>query len=226
MIKRRLLFLWNLLIGALCCHSMPTAVLVIGWMYRRMQQQIVKFWWTQSPVFQAEVSFEQWVQEHPDFQFLKETPHWFTQQTLGDPSANILRRTFRYCFHSLGENLRIGIQGVFNLWVLTVPAMAFWFASWHIGWNTSFNKIYEQAPVGVTLGLLGILFFILSLFYVLPAQARQAVTGNWRSYYQFRILWTLIRQKGMTCFWIAAAFSLASVPVMISQIAPTFFTKA
>lgn len=208
LIKRLFIFVAGLLIATLCCHSMLTALLVIGWMSRRMRVQVLRHWWKKSVFFQEGKRFEEWMQQIPD-----------------DLNQNGKKKIVRRTFYALKENFRMGFQSILNIWILTLPAMAFWMASWHIGWNTSFNKVYEQAPVGVSLGVLGILFFIFSLFYVLPAQVRQSVTGDWRTYYQFRVLWPMIRQKGMTSFWIACCFSIASIPVTISQMAPTFFTQ-
>src|SRR3989475_8749291 len=47
------------------------------------------------------------------------------------------------------------------------------------------------------------------------AQARQAVTGKWRSFYQFRLVWSLVRRRWLACFGLAALYALCSVPLLI-----------
>src|SRR2546427_6865317 len=47
------------------------------------------------------------------------------------------------------------------------------------------------------------------------AQARQAVTGNWRSFYQFRLVWSLVRRRWLACFGLALLYALCSVPMLI-----------
>jgi len=109
--------------------------------------------------------------------------------------------------------------------VLTLPGCMLWLFAWYDGWNNSFNKGYEQAPVGPLTGLLGILLFISAMFYVPLAQARQASTGDWRSFYDFRLIAGLARRHWLACLILAALYSLVSVPVMILKTAPIFFTQ-
>jgi hypothetical protein len=69
--------------------------------------------------------------------------------------------------------------------------------------------------VGPGVSLLGIVLFIVAMLYVPMAQARQAVTGNWRGFYQFRLVWTLVRRRWLACFGLAALYTLFSIPLMI-----------
>jgi hypothetical protein len=132
----------------------------------------------------------------------------------------------RRLFASLWANLRIGVQAVFNTWVLTAPGVALWAFSWYAGWMNSFNKGYEQAWVGPTTGVAGIALFIAAMLYVPMAQARQAATGRWRAFYQFRLVWRLIRRRWLMMAVLAGCYSLASIVVAGYKTAPYFFPQA
>ena len=109
--------------------------------------------------------------------------------------------------------------------MLTLPGCVLWLFAWYDGWNNSFNKGYEQAAVGPLTGVLGIILFILAMFYVPMAQARQAATGQWRSFYHFKLVWTLIRRRWLACLGLAVLFSLLSIPVTILKTMPAFFPQ-
>jgi len=120
-------------------------------------------------------------------------------------------------------NVKTGLQGIFNTWVLTLPGCLLLLFAWYDGWNNSFNKGYEQAPVGPLTGIFGIVLFIAAMLYVPLAQARQAVTGEWRSFYQFPLIWRLVRRHWVACLALAACYSLFSIPVLVMKTAPVFF---
>lgn len=157
-------------------------------------------------------------------------PNWFAHQNFsqavgrkdGAPGIAYLWQLLKAPFHSLGLNLKVGIQGIFNTWVLTLPACVLWLFAWYDGWNNSFNKGYEQAPIGPLTGILGIILFIAAMLYVPLAQARQAVTGDWRSFYNFSFVWGIVRRHWLACLLLAALSSICFVPVMILKTAPTF----
>jgi len=123
--------------------------------------------------------------------------------------------TLKALFTSLWINVRLGVQGAFNTGVLTLPACVLMLFGWYDGWNNSFNKGYEQFLVGPGISWLGIMAFITAMLYTPMAQARQAVTGNWRSFYQFRLIWTLVRRRWLACFGLALFYALCSVPLLI-----------
>jgi hypothetical protein len=107
------------------------------------------------------------------------------------------------------------VQGIFNTWVFTLPAWVLMLFGWYDGWNNSFNKGYEQFLVGPAVSWLGIMLFIAAMLYVPMAQARQAVTGNWRSFYQFRLVWSLVRRRWLASFGLALLYVLGSIPIMV-----------
>ena len=128
-------------------------------------------------------------------------------------------------FGSLWLNSQLGIQAIFNTWVLTMPACVLWLFAWFAGWNISFNKGYEQATVGPLTGSLGAVFFMAAMFYVPMAQARQAATGSQVAFYEFRFVWRLVRSRRLGCLSLAVLYALLSLPVIVLRTAPGFFPQ-
>jgi hypothetical protein len=127
--------------------------------------------------------------------------------------------------YSLWENFQLGLRAILNTWVLTLPGGVLWLFAWYAGWHNSFNKGYEQAAVGPLTGMLGIVLFIAAMFFVPLAQARQAVTGEWRSFYQLGLLWRLSRQRLDAALVLAALYGLLSVPVTVLKTLPGFLPQ-
>lgn len=146
-------------------------------------------------------------------------PNWITQWRTE-------QRTWRRVIGSLWLNAKIGGQGIFNTWVLTLPPCVLWLFGWYDGWNNSFHKGYEQSWVGPAISWLGIVLFIAVMFYVPMAQARQASSGDWRSFYDWRTVRAVIRRRWYACVGLAAAYALASLPVSVLKTAPLVFDRA
>jgi len=117
------------------------------------------------------------------------------------------------------------LTGVINTWILTLPGCVLWLFSWYDGWNNSFHKGYEQAAVGPLTGILGVVLFIAAMFYVPLAQVRQAVTGQWRAFYQGRLIWQVLRCRWRACLGLAALYSLIALPVNVLRTLPAFFPQ-
>ena len=79
--------------------------------------------------------------------------------------------------------------------------------------------------MGPLTGVTGLLLFLLAMFYVPLAQARQAVTGEWTSFYDFRLIGRLIVRRWPACLGLAVMYSLASVPVQVLRVLPEFFPQ-
>jgi hypothetical protein len=99
--------------------------------------------------------------------------------------------------------------------VLTLPGCALMLFGWYDGWNNSFNKGYEQFAVGPATSWFGIFIFAAAMLYVPMAQARQAITGEWRSFYQWRLVWRLVRLRWLPSLGIAAVYALVSFPILV-----------
>jgi hypothetical protein len=132
-------------------------------------------------------------------------------------------RSFRLPWHSLWLNFKIGFQGLFSTYLLTGLGCLLMLFSWEFGWLNSFNKGYEQSLIGPLTGLLGIFVFIAAMFYVPMAQVHQAVTGDYRAFFDIRFVWRLIRARLSAYVILAALISLISLPLEILKTAPAFF---
>ena len=97
--------------------------------------------------------------------------------------------------------------------------------SWYDGWNNSFNKGYENAVVGPAFGLLGIAAFIAAVLYLPMAQARQAVSGEWKRLFEFHLVWGLVRRRWAASAGLAAGYAFASVPVTVLAVLPMFYPQ-
>jgi hypothetical protein len=58
------------------------------------------------------------------------------------------------------------------------------------------------------------------------AQARQAATGDWRAFYEFRLVRRLIRRRRLSCLGLALLYALAAVPVTVFRILPAVQEQA
>ena len=218
------IFFWKYLVGVTLCQTFLGSILVVGWTYRLMQRTVLKTWWKKSQLRRDGVTFGEFLTESPSFGQMQHWPNWILGQSpaIGPQSKPAWGRVL---FGSLWSNGKLGIQAIFNTWVLTMPACVLWLFAWFAGWNNSFNKGYEQATVGPLTGSLGVLLFIAAMFYVPMAQARQATTGSYRAFYEFRFIWRLVRNRWLGCLKLAALYSLLSLPFIILKTAPAFFPQ-
>ena len=226
-------FLWKYFVGIVLCQTAVGSVLVVGWTYRLCQRAILKRWWAASRQRENTESFGAFLERTQPLE--RHWPNWVVRQNFLSEFSRRLREApgmvgktkclFTAFFGSLGANLKLGLQAILNTWVLTIPGCALWLVAWYDGWNNSFNKGYEQAAVGPTTGVFGVLLFIAAMLYVPMAQARQASTGSWRAFYQFRLVWGLIKRNRLKCLGLAVLYSVVSLPVTLLKTAPGFFPQ-
>ena len=221
-------FVW----GMLFCQSLLGSILVVGWTYRLAQRVALKFWWSRRAYSERGITLDQFLSASERTKPHQHWPNWFLQQNfretirspertapdLRDSPAEVLSTLLS----SLRQNFWIGLRAITNTWVLTLPACVFWWFGWYDGWNNSFNKGYEQAPVGPLISIFGIVLFIAAMFYVPLAQARQAVTGEWRSFFQFRLVWRIVRARWISNVALASLYSLLALPLNVLKTSPTF----
>ncbi|MAE63897.1 MAG: hypothetical protein CMJ18_06455, partial [Phycisphaeraceae bacterium] len=227
---RVLVAAWKWLVAAVLSASPVTSVLIVGWVYRLMQRSALSTW---HRLGASDESFTAFLDRHDDTRAHVHWPNWMLGQRWtrsirgGDAAASpaVVRRIAGALAGSAWVNFRLGVAGVFNTWVLTLPACAMWLSAWYAGWNNSFHKGYEQAWIGPMTGWIGVLLFIGAMVYVPTAQARQAVTGRWRSFYQFGLVWRLIRRSPWKHAALAAAYCALSVPVMVLKTVPIGFDR-
>ena len=228
-----LIFVWQSYVGLLMCLSILGGVILLGWTYRLMQRAVLKQWWQRSAARRSGLSFVDFLDGSEATREHRRGPNWFLQQNAreaiqaaqGSGPARTIWVWLKAAVNSYWVNLKIGLQGIANIWVLTMPAGLLWLFSWYDGWNNSFNKGHEQYYVGMIIGWIGILLFIAAMFYVPMAQARQAVTGDWRSFYEFQLVWELIRRRWLACVGLAGLTVALSAPLMVLRVAPAFFAQ-
>ncbi|MBI3849533.1 MAG: DUF4013 domain-containing protein [Verrucomicrobia bacterium] len=219
-------FLW----GMALMQSFLGSLMVVGWTYRLAQRCMLKFWWARSSHMANGGCFAEFLAAHPGTHDQLHWPNWFAQQNFRQAIRRNEQTSFfayvkqltKACCRSLGRNLTLGAQAIANTWVLTMPACALWLFAWYDGWNNSFNKGYEQAAVGPLLGVFGVMLFIAVMFFVPMAQMRHAATGQWRAFYQFGLVWGLVRRRWLACMLLAVLYALLSVPVTVLKTAPYF----
>ena len=231
--RRALSFVWKYVLGMVLCQSVVGAVMVVGWTYRLMQRTVFKQWWKRSHFHAEGQSFADFLAAGYQTQDHVCWPNWIVRQRAWaeirkraeQGSWSQIRAIFRGAVHSLWSNLKRGAQGLFNTWVLTLPGCILWLFAWYDGWNNSFNKGYEQAVIGPVTGIFGVILFIAAMFYVPMAQARQAASGQWKTFYQFRLIWGLIRRQWLACLGLAVLYAAFSVPVTVLKTMPAFFPQ-
>ena len=225
---------WRLAAATFFAMFWLPSIVLAGWYYRWMQNRVLKGWWKQSRR-RGHESFEDFLLSCGD-QAPPLRPRFFWRENalvaLRKPLPNGLtpgpvRQFLRYLLtpiHSLWLNAKLGLQGLFCTYLVTGWGCLMMWTSWEFGWLNSFNKGYEQFYIGPTLGLVGILFFILAMFYVPMAQAHLAATGEARSFFHFRFIWQLVRTRlGLNCALaclfgaIALALTGARIPVGVKS---------
>ncbi len=228
--RKLAIFFWKLLVGGVLCQYAFTSVLAIGWSFRLAQRAAIKRWWKVSDAPEKAATFKEQCAESGLLREYRNYPNWFVRaDAVHETRAEFdlsdrLRDKFRALRTggggSLWQNAKLGVQGIFNVLVLTIVPLICWEFGWYSGWDNSFNKGYEQFSVGVTIVLIGVGLFLVAMLYLPMAQARQAVTGDWRSFYHFRTVWRLIQRRRLACFVLAGLFSLVSLPLTILRTIP------
>lgn len=208
--------LWKFIVGAVFCMNPILCVAVVGWTYRLMQRSAVRNWARRAGI--AAIA-EEFALQHDDLRHLARLPNFVLPQ----PGAPIrtgggVRAGLARLFGSFGLNLKIGAQALANTWVLLLPAEVFWLFGWYSGWDVSFNKVYEQFSVGRSIALTGIVLFCLAMMYVPWAQARQAITGEWRRFYDFRLVWSMARRHWALSLLLAAAYAVFALAIVAQPV--------
>jgi hypothetical protein len=215
--------LWHFAVGVLLSQSLLLSFLVVGWLHRFMQGVVYRRWWKTSPARRNGLSLEQFLKESEAVRSHSQAPSYF----LADEFRAAYRsRGARAIFSSLVINAVIGVQAIFNTWVLTLPGCAMMLFSWGFGWNNSFTKGYELAPIGPATGGLGIALLIAAMLYLPMAQAHQAATGSWRAFYQWRIVWRIARHRWLASLFMAGVYSASSLLITVARVRPYFLGQS
>lgn len=220
--------LGSLGLGMVLAQTLLGAVVLLGWFMRWMQREVLRAWWKAGRFKQPDLSFADFLLQSESTRPQARRPRWFRAQFPTELKGGLGARTqgaMRNLLGSAWANLRLGFQAILNVWVLTIPGCLLWLFAWYDGWNNSFTKGYEQAFVGPITGVLGIALFIAAMLYVPLAQARHAATGDWRRFYDFKVVWKLVRREWLACVFLAGIYSLLTFPAMVLKSLPSVFTQ-
>lgn len=218
---------WNLLIAALLTLQLLSVALVAGWTYRLMQRETVRAWWRWSASPGKSATFEAFCAKDVDTAPLAERPRWLlapASRRAADRARGVgrFRRAAWTLLYGLVRNATTGVQALFNTFVLTLPAGILWWLGWSSGWNNSFHKGYEQIFLGTAIAFAGVVWFCAVMLHVPLAQARQAATGDWRRFYDFRLVARLVQTRWPGVLLLACAYNLLAVPVSLLKVGPQF----
>ena len=207
--------------GMLFMQSFLGAILILGWTNQLIRRCTLKNWWKRRPVQREDESFEEFIREHADLRIPRGWPNWFlTEDSPESPRRGPISRV-----GSLKTNFRSGFRTALNTWVVTAAPCALWMFAWYFGWNNSFHKGYELSGIGPLTGLAGVFLFIAVMFYLPLAQVRQAVTGEWRSFYELGFMRKLMRESWLACLCLALLYALLFLPVTVLKTLPGFFSR-
>jgi len=229
-LRKLVAFVWKVLAGGIFCQFPLTAMVVVGWTYRAMQRAAVRAWSRASALDSSELD-ALYAQETV---FLRHQtwPNWLLEQRSlrgGGRSTGVRGKSSGVAWTLGGSawaNLRVGFAGIANTTVAMALPAVLWQVGWYAGWDNSFNKGYEQYYSGIALSWIGIVLFLALMLYVPMAQARQAVTGDWRSFYNVRTVWRVATANPLRMLLLAAVFSLVALPINVLLIAPQGFEKS
>jgi len=210
-------FLVHFFIGVLLTKFFVTSLLVLGWMSRAMRLQAFKIWYKRS-TYAVDKDPKAFLGKHDGLEINKFRPRWFSTR-----KQDNMRMRDRL-FGSFLLNLQYGLQSAFNIFVVTLPVCAIWLCMWWAGWEVSFNKSYEESAVSVTSSLASVAVFTLIMVYLPLAQARQGINGNWKLFYDFKILRILAKHVRFRAIILALFYLIGGIGIMGGTKAiPLFF---
>jgi len=225
---------WRLVVAVWLCYvSFLTSLLVVGWLYRWMQGQVLRGWWKAGGRRQYETFADFRKRLGPNAPVNR--PRWLLREDIraslrrpgpnGQPAGQLrlALRVLTLPVWSLTMNLRIGIEAVVCTYLIAGWGCLLMTFSWWFGWHNSFHKGYELTGVGPVTGILGILLFVAAMLYVPMAQVHQAVTGDARAFFDFRFVWRLIRARLMAYVGLAGVFLFLGLIQEILKTAPLGF---
>ena len=166
----------SFVIGTLLCLTPVTALVVLGWLMRRMRR-----------VALAPGRVGRGATAGPGFWVRQGKARWRALAWAG-----------------LAANIREGVMAAVALALATAPFSVIWLLSWWAGWENSFSKGYEQAFVGPALGLFGVAVFCVTMVWLPMALAHQAVTNRAFALFEFRAVRSAVRHSGWGYLFLAA----------------------
>jgi hypothetical protein len=173
-------------IGTLLCTGPVSAVIALGWLARRSGHHA-----------------------RDRFGAAEEAPGWlFGAREYNGRSAGRIARMLG----GLGANIRSGLMALTALLVWTLPFTLLWLGAWWAGWENSFNKGYEQAFVGPSVFLFGVLGAA-AVLPVLPLMfAHLGTEDRFSAAFELRRLRSVVAQAGWHIPALSILTTLCALP--------------
>ena len=184
----------NLIFGTACCLTPVTAVIALGWLMRYMR----------SVAADRMDGVEQ----------VNESIGWI----MGPKGHGLFLR----CFGGFCRNIIVGVGGALSLLLVTLPFTGLWTLSWWAGWENSFNKGYEQAWVGPTVGLTGVAIGLWVMAHLPIALAHQAVENRWFALFELRRVRQLVGLAGWRYVVLSLVMVFFALPIFAARGLPVF----
>ena len=134
----------------------------------------------------------------------------------------MISSTFFFLFSQLGVGMMLTLlfisprsigNGFFKFASLTAAILL----GVTLGFNFMFPSPARQSQLPV------IFLFVAAMVYVPMAQVHQAVTGDYRAFFDVRFVWRLVRARLSAYVILAALVTLVSFLLEILKTAPAFF---
>ena len=119
---------------------------------------------------------------------------------------------------SFKKNIKTGFFAVVNAFAITLLPGVIMYFSWYAGWDNSFNKGYEQFSVGALTGFLGVFLLALAMLYLPMAQARQAVSGSGRAFWDLRRVRRAAFASPVSSFLLALGYLIGGFALMLPPV--------
>ncbi|MFM1919977.1 MAG: hypothetical protein RLZZ303_1611, partial [Candidatus Hydrogenedentota bacterium] len=195
------------LLGVALTQSLPGAILLCGWGQATMRRAVLA----------------QWMRDlgHDPTEGLPRWPGFIVAEP-GAIDQQLRLRRLRWLLGSAWSNLITGLRVLVATYIVTLPGVALMAFSWRYGWDNSFNKGYEQAYLGPTLGISGLFLLILAMLYVPLAQAQLSIGERLSTFFRWRVIWAGIRSQPHRMLWLAAVYFIASFPINVFLAAVLF----
>lgn len=220
--KKALRTFWTLLVCGLFTQSLFTSIFVLGWIYRWTKRFIFKKLFHFSNIAKN-TSWYEFASNNSEIIVVRDIPNLLLSQTDSFRTSKGILKKLKSLFHSFCLNWKTGISAIMTIWVLTIIPSLLWAIAWYTGWHISFNKMYEESATGISLSLLGMLLFILVMFYLPLAQTRHAFTGKWQSFFDFSFIKAMICHSPIKLLLLALGYSISSIVLTFFKILPVFF---
>jgi hypothetical protein len=174
------------------CLSPIGAVIVVGWLHRRIRWQVAR---------------------QDDAGAMR------PRLLVGAADAV---STWKWISLELGRNIASGVRALIAALMLTLPFSLLWLFAWWAGWENSFNKGYEQAAIGPITALIASAIAALVLPIVPFALAHCAVERRLSAVGEFRRIGSIVVGCGWRILPVSLVLFGATLIAFVARAMPVF----